>query len=83
MFYVIKCHVNNTWDVGISLSIPCSVCNKEQNQCLFSISVPLCGASSDSNYRRSGNFRVKKLSYDKLKFFVGMTPYLISVNSAC
>ena len=37
-------------------------------------------------YRRSGNFRVKKLSYDKFsckKIFVGTTPYRISVNSAC
>ena len=36
-------------------------------------------------YRRSGNFRVKKLSYDKFsckKIFVGTTPYHISVNSA-
>ena len=33
---------------------------------------------------RSGNFRVKKLSYDKFsckKIFVGTTPYCISVNS--
>ena len=38
------------------------------------------------DYRRSGNFRVKKLSYDKFSFknfFVGTTPYRISVNSAC
>ena len=37
-------------------------------------------------YRRSGNFRVKKLSYDKFSckiIFVGTTPYRISVNSAC
>ena len=37
-------------------------------------------------YRRSGNFRVKKLSYDKFSckfFFVGTTPFCISVNSAC
>ena len=36
-------------------------------------------------YRRSGNFRVKKLLYDKFsckKIFVGMTPYCISINSA-
>ena len=36
-------------------------------------------------YRRSGNFRVRKLLYDKFsckKFFVGTTPYRISVNSA-
>ena len=35
-------------------------------------------------YHRSGNFRVKKLSYDKFsckKIFEGMTPYHISVNS--
>ena len=33
-----------------------------------------------------GNFRKKKLSYDKFsckKFFVGTTSYRISVNSAC
>ena len=37
-------------------------------------------------YRRSGNFRIKKLSYNKYsckKFFVGTTPYRISVSSAC
>ena len=37
------------------------------------------------HYRRSGNFRVKKLSYDKFlckKIFVGMTPFRISINSA-
>ena len=36
-------------------------------------------------YRRSGNFRVKKLPYNKFsckKFFVGSTPYHVSVNSA-
>ena len=36
-------------------------------------------------YRRSGNFRVQKLSYDKFScknIFVGTTPYRISVNSA-
>ena len=36
-------------------------------------------------YSRSGNFRVKKLSYDKFsckEIFVGTTPYRISVNSA-
>ena len=41
---------------------------------------------SDGIYRRSGNFRVKKLSYDKFsckKIFVGTTPYRISDNSAC
>ena len=35
-------------------------------------------------YRRSGNFRVKKLSYDKFlckKIFIGMIPYCIIVNS--
>ena len=35
-------------------------------------------------YRRSGKFRVKKLSYDKFsckKIFVGTTPYRIIVNS--
>ena len=35
-------------------------------------------------YRRSGNFRVKKLSYNILtcrKVFVGTTPYCVSVNS--
>ena len=35
-------------------------------------------------YRRSGNFRVKKLSYDKFsckKIFVGTTPYRISISS--
>ena len=38
-----------------------------------------------TDYCRSGNFRVKKLSYDKFsckKNFVGTTPYRISVNSA-
>ena len=38
------------------------------------------------NYRRSGKFHVKKLSYDKFsckKIFIGTTPYRISVNSAC
>ena len=38
-----------------------------------------------NSYRRSGNFRVKKLSYDKFsckKMFVGTTPYRISINSA-
>ena len=37
-------------------------------------------------YCRSGNFRVKKLLYDKFsckKIFVGTTPYHISINSAC
>ena len=37
-------------------------------------------------YRRSGNFRVKKLLYDKFackKIFVGTTSYRISINSAC
>ena len=37
-------------------------------------------------YRRSENFCVKKLSYDKFlckKIFVGTIPYRISVNSAC
>ena len=37
-------------------------------------------------YHRSGNFCVKKLSYDKFsykKMFVRMTPYRISVNSTC
>ena len=36
------------------------------------------------NYRRSGNFRVQKLSYDKFScknIFVGTTPYRISVNN--
>ena len=36
-------------------------------------------------YRRSGNFRVRKLSYDKFScknIFVGTTPYRISVNGA-
>ena len=36
-------------------------------------------------YRRSGNFRVKKLSYDKFScknFFVGTTFYHVNVNSA-
>ena len=40
---------------------------------------------SHYNYSRSGNFRIKKLSYDKFlckKVFVGMTPYRISINSA-
>ena len=35
-------------------------------------------------YRRSGNFCVKKLLYDKFsckKIFVGMTPYRVSTNS--
>ena len=35
-------------------------------------------------YRRSGNFRAKKFSYNKFsrkKIFVGRTPYRISVNS--
>ena len=37
------------------------------------------------SYRRSGNFRVQKLSYDKFScknIFVETTPYRISVNSA-
>ena len=41
---------------------------------------------NQDTYRRSGNFRVKKLSYDKYsckKNFVGTTPYRISVSSAC
>ena len=33
------------------------------------------------HYHRSGNFHVKKLLYDKLKKFVGTTPYRISINS--
>ena len=36
-------------------------------------------------YRRSGNFCVRKLSYDKFlcrKFFVGTTPYYVNINSA-
>ena len=40
---------------------------------------------SPRNYRRSGNFRIKKLSYDKFsckEIFVGTTPYRVSVNSA-
>ena len=38
-----------------------------------------------TQYRRSGNFRAKKLSHDKFphkKIFVGTIPYHISVNSA-
>ena len=38
-----------------------------------------------ATYCRFGNFRVKKLSYDKFsckKIFVGMTPYRIIVNIA-
>ena len=34
-------------------------------------------------YRRSGNFRVKKLWYDKVsckKIFIGTTPYRVSTN---
>ena len=38
------------------------------------------------HYCRSGNFGVKKLSYDKFlckEFFVQTIPYCISINSAC
>ena len=43
------------------------------------------GGNNMRYYRRSGNFRVKKLLYDKFsrkKIFVGKTPYRIIVNSA-
>ena len=36
------------------------------------------------DYRRSGNFHAKELLYDKFscrKFFIGMTPYYVNVNS--
>ena len=47
---------------------------------------PQTNTSEGGNYRRSGNFRVKKLSYNKFsckKFFAGTTPYRININSAC
>ena len=50
---------------------------------------PICWAAGQKfgklvYYHRSGNFRVKKFSYDNFlckKIFVGTTPYCISVNS--
>ena len=48
--------------------------------------VNLLQTESKKRYRRSGNFRVKKLSYDKFScknIFVGTTPYRTSINSGC
>ena len=44
-----------------------------------------CTYSIQNTYRRSGNFRAKKLTYNKFsckKIFIGTTPYRVSVNSA-
>ena len=66
------------------------VCVSKWKHC--SVNKHGCGSCHTTNksisgriYRRSGNFRVKKLSYDKFScknIFVGTTPYRIIVNSA-
>ena len=44
-----------------------------------------CVAQTITSHSRlsTGNLRVKKLKFLCKKIFVGMTPYCISVNSAC